>query len=252
MSEVREWYFRWFERHKARNPHNGWRAFEAASGPLLALGYIRAFDNLGATEADADAASERMQRSGEVWPADHMARILAALSPVVAAREADRKMEERRRSSAEWAIRQDERRLAREAFRAMPPARVAARIESIRRRYPTLAGVPAFVEWFAVDEWRGIDLPEPALAWETPAPAGPEPTPAVTGPEPASTEVPLTEGQAAFLKALTQAQREFLAGCSPAKRRQILSPHAARFDRSLLVVAAEELRPGARPEPAAV
>lgn len=233
---VNAWFPAWLEQHKANNPHNGWGSFEAPGRPRVYLGWIRAFAELGVTRSDASAASLKLQRSGEVWPVDHLARLLAILGPMVSSRNAEADAARRRRESEEWARLQDERRAARESFRALPEPEREARLASIRFRYPALAELPRVVEWFAVDEWRGIELPDPGLS---PAAAGLIDS---IGYESPADEPRLTAGQVRFLAALTEAQRARLDAATPARRREILAPFAERFDRRLVAVMEVELR----------
>ncbi|WP_435005128.1 hypothetical protein P12x_003021 [Tundrisphaera lichenicola] len=233
IENVSKWFPAWLDQHKASNPHNAWPAFEQAGYSMVYMGWIRAFIDLGVKPAEAEAASLKLQRQGEVWPVDHLARLLAILSPMVATRKAEAEILRRRRESAEWAIEQDARRAARDAFRKLPEADRETRMASIRRRYPALASFDSIVEWFAAEEWRGSRLPDPPPISEAPAIVRTIPVEAE--------EPPLTPGQVAFLDSLDEGQLAAVDAMTPRRRRQILAPHAAGFDRSLMSVLIPEL-----------
>jgi hypothetical protein len=159
--DVRSWFFGWFDRHKSRNPHNGWTAFEASGGPLLSLGWIRALSDMEVTEAEADSASEIMQRGGEVWPVDHLPKLLAILSPMVASRRAERDVQRRREAVERWGREVDEFLASKSEWSDLPEDERARREASILARYPSFRSIPRFALRFAIDEWRGLELPDP-------------------------------------------------------------------------------------------
>jgi hypothetical protein len=242
MNDVDDWFFGWFTRHKARNPHNGWAAFEASSGPLLALGWVAAFEDLGVTEAEADKASVKIQCSGETWPIDHLAKLLAILRPVVDARRAEERSAERVASTESWHRELDRYQGASRRWFELPNAERASRTASIVARYPSLKPLHRLVTRFAIAEWQGQELPDPASWGFSQQPA--------TNLEPPPPELPLTAGQVEFLAALSPGQREAFEAMTPGRRRLILEPHAAGLNRELMLTQAFELVPPRRREEA--
>ena len=237
MNDVRGWFFGWLDRHKKRNHHNGWRALDDDGSSLMFfLGWIRAFEERGVTEADAEAASERMARGEPLFPEHHLGRLLAIASPLVAARESEARWRSRRLEAEADREAKAARARMREAWLALPEGERAGAIRSIGARYPGIGKMPRMAERFAIEEWAGAELPPPWPAARQ-SPAGRWDEAEEETPEP-----PLTEAQAAFVAGLSPEQRGCLFALKRARRAEILAfPEGGEADRMLRRVVLAEL-----------
>ena len=229
------WFPGWYDRHKALNPHNGWPTYEREGGLVQRTNWLQSLVLLEATEADANQASTVLSRRGEIWPHEQLAKLVELLRPIVASRRIDEEAFRRRcfdhLADAAYRARAD----ARKAFDRLDESTRELHYNSIRLAFPAIAAIPGMVRYFAVECYRGEELPDPRTMKLPPAPVH------VSRSAPTPIETPLSPGQVQFLDALTPMQRSAFEAMSPAKQREILVPHELAYNPAFVAILASEL-----------
>lgn len=168
-----EWFRPWLARHKVRNPHQRFAAYEAGSD-LVYQGWVLAFAEERVTRGEATLASKVLQRRVEekgLFPEHHLAKILAIVRERRAARAEAERVAARAAAQAEAATDRNGRAatLARyeAAWQILAAEQRGPFLDEARAEYPALWRFPAVIEAIACSAWAGQFVPAPA----TPAPA---------------------------------------------------------------------------------
>ena len=217
------WFFHWLGRHKALNRSAGWKVFEAEGDDVYGI-WADEFGRLGVTEAEADAASHRMAREPSRFPEHHLGRLVALVREARAERDTAAARADRDELAERDAQAKAEFADARAGWDRLPAAERDSRIRTIAGRYSGVASSRRLVERWAIDEWRGVKLPDPAgFAASSRA----EPTP--TRP-PASAATPPTlspERERELIERTAATRRAMLAQLRTLQDRQPAPQHVS-------------------------